>query len=83
VANLSAAGSSLLYGTYLGGTSAGTMTDDSSYAYGIAVDRGGQASVTGQTLSSSFPTVAGAYQSSKSGTSDAFATTLNSAAADW
>ncbi len=50
VSKLSADGSSLIYSTYLGGSS----TD---YAYGIAVDSSGSAYVTGQTLSADFPVV--------------------------
>jgi Beta-propeller repeat len=51
VAKLSAAGTSLLYSTYLGG-------DGSEFGLGIAVDGSGQAYVTGFTSSPNFPTVA-------------------------
>jgi Dockerin type I domain/Beta-propeller repeat len=54
VAKLCGSGSSLIYGTYLGGESY-------DYAYGIAVDGSGSAYVTGGTLSSDFPTL-NAYQ---------------------
>ena len=42
----------LVYGTYLGG-------NNQENAYGIAVDSTGNAYITGQTASSSFPTTAG------------------------
>ncbi len=51
VARLNAAGSALVYSTYLGGSG-----DDEANA--IAVDSSGNAYVTGQTNSSNFPTVA-------------------------
>jgi YD repeat-containing protein len=46
---------SLVYSTYLSG-------GGGANAYGIAVDSGGNAYVTGQALSSTFPTTVGAYQ---------------------
>ena len=50
VAKLNAAGSALVYSTYLGGSG-----DDSGH--GIAVDSSGNAYVTGYTDSTDFPTV--------------------------
>lgn len=50
VAKLNADGSGLAYSTYLGGS-------DNDEAFGIAVDDGGNAYVTGRTLSVDFPTV--------------------------
>ncbi len=50
VAKLNAAGSALVYSTYLGGSNGGQ-------AYGIAVDSSGNAYVTGYTASTDFPTV--------------------------
>jgi hypothetical protein len=50
VAKLVPSGSSLIYSTYLGGTSSGT-----ELAYGIAVDAAGSAYVTGETDSLDFP----------------------------
>jgi plastocyanin len=71
VAKLNAAGSALVYSTYLGGTN----TDE---AYGIAVDASGSACVTGWTQSTNFPT-ANPLQSAPSGGEDAFVAKLNAA----
>jgi len=56
---------SYAYSTYLGGS----LEDD---GYGIAVDSGGNAYVTGRTDSVDFPTVAGGYQMSNKGGFDVF-----------
>jgi len=69
VAKVSATGSALLYSTYLGGSG-----DDRSY--GIAVDSGGSAYVTGITGSTNFPT-ASALQATVGGPNDAFVAKLN------
>ena len=71
VTKLNAAGSTLLYSTYLGGSG-----DDSGF--GIAVDSAGNAYVTGDTSSTNFPT-ANALQPTLGGTADAFVTKLNAA----
>jgi photosystem II stability/assembly factor-like uncharacterized protein len=70
ISKLNSNGSALVYSTYLGGSG-----DD--IGRGIAVDSVGNAYVTGQTSSATFPLVA-AFQSSLKGTSDAFVTKLNS-----
>jgi len=62
----------LAYATYLGGGG-----DD--VGYGIDVDGGGQAYVTGMTKSGDFPITAGAWQPSRPGLEDAFVTKLNAA----
>jgi hypothetical protein len=69
VTKLNAAGSALVYSTFLGG---------SAYDYGraIAVDSSGNAYVTGET-SSGFPTTAGAYQTVPGGGDEAFVSKLN------
>jgi len=55
VAKLNPAGSALVYSTYLGGSG-------NDYGYGLAVDSAGDVYVTGQTLSPTFPTTPGAFQ---------------------
>jgi hypothetical protein len=60
---------SLAYSTFLGGSSG----DD---VRGIAVDSAGAAYVTGATLSTDFPTTAGAFDTSANGIDDAFVTKL-------
>jgi uncharacterized protein (TIGR03437 family) len=71
VSKLNASGTALLYSTYLGGGN-----DDQGN--GIAVDASGNAYVTGWTLSTNFPTTAGAVQTTSGGANDAFVTKLNS-----
>ncbi len=68
-------GSGLVYSTYLGGTSG-------DFASAIAVDAGGNAFVTGYTLSTDFPT-AGAFQNTNRGASEAFVTGINAAGGAW
>jgi Beta-propeller repeat len=70
VFKLNAAGSALTYSTYLGGT-------EYDAARGIAVDSGGNAYVTGETLSSDYPTTAGAFDRTRTGEYDMFLTKLN------
>ncbi len=70
VAKLNAAGSGLAYSTFIGGSS-------SDYGYSIAVDTSGNAFVTGETNSPSFPTTAGAFDTTHNGGTDAFAAKLN------
>jgi hypothetical protein len=65
VTKLNAAGSALLYSTYLGGAN-----DDSGS--GIAVDSSGNAYVTGNTSSLNFPITVGTYQTTYDGNGDAF-----------
>lgn len=71
IAKLNAAGTELIYSTYLGGSSS-----DSGSA--IAVDNAGNAYVTGATLSSDFPVTAGAFQMALAGgrSPDAFVVKL-------
>ena len=71
VTKLNAAGDALVYSTHLGG-----FGDERGF--GIAVDDLGNAYVTGETLSSNFPT-ASPIQAANGGLSDAFVTKLNAA----
>ncbi len=70
VTKLNAGGNGLLYSTFLGGS------DDESAA-GIAVDAGGSAYLTGDTVSTDFPTTAGAFQRTMLGFDSAYVTKLN------
>lgn len=70
VTKINAAGSTLSYSTYLGGS-----LDDEGY--GIAVDTAGNAYVAGTTASPNFPTTTGALQTTNNGATDAFVTKLN------
>jgi len=72
ITKLNPAGTGLAYSTYLGG---GTFSH--TVGYGIAVDAGGNAYVTGETSSVDFPTTPGAFQSPTLGGYDAFVTKLN------
>jgi len=72
VAKLNAAGSALVYSTYLGGSIA-------DQGLGIAVDDSGNAYVTGWTLSDDFPTVNPLQAMSHQGVEDAFIAEINAA----
>ncbi len=69
VAKLNAAGTALVYSTFLGG-------NGTSDGFGIAVDSSGEAYVVGTTTSTNFPT-ANPIQSTFAGSQDAFVTKLN------
>ncbi len=71
VTKLNAAGSALVYSTFLGGNS----TDEGGI--GVGVDRNGFTYVAGRTGSTDFPTTPGAYDTTLSGEDDAFVTKLN------
>jgi hypothetical protein len=70
VVKLNAAGTGLVYATFLGGSN-----DDRGYA--IAVDGAGSAYVAGPTDSLDFPTTVGAFDTSHDGGSDAYVVKLN------
>jgi Bacterial Ig-like domain (group 3)/Beta-propeller repeat len=79
VSKINAAGSALVYSTYLGGSRP-------DLAFGIAVDSAGNAYLTGGTNSGDFPVTAGAFQTTCSGGSshckyrgDAFVAKINAA----
>jgi len=69
VAKLDAAGEALVYSTYLGGSAEDEAT-------GVAVDRSGNAYLTGDTVSTDFPT-ARALQPAHGGVVDAFVAKLD------
>ncbi len=71
VVKLNPSGTTKLFSTYLGGSS-------SDRGFGIAVDAGGNAYVTGRTFSDNFPVTNGALQTSLPGVSSAFISKLNS-----
>lgn len=60
VMKLNSAGTTMIYSTYIGGTG-------EDRAYGITVDKQGNAYVTGWTESTDFPTTAGALRRSQGG----------------
>jgi hypothetical protein len=72
VTKINAAGTALVYSTYLGGSGSG-----GDHAYGITVDASGSAYVTGDTASADFPTTAHAFQQVKREREDAFITKLD------
>ena len=76
VTKFSTEGASLLYSTYLGGSS-----DD--WGYGIAVDNNRQAYVTGYTKSESFPKYDSMKTVTSSGDQDAFLTCVKADGSDW
>ncbi|MBC7412933.1 MAG: SBBP repeat-containing protein [Bacteroidia bacterium] len=70
VTKLNAAGTLVIYSTYIGGSG-----DD--YANGIALDGFGNAYITGYTSSTNYVTTIGAIQTTNKGGFDAFVTKLN------
>ena len=69
VTKLNAAGTALVYSTFLGGSGFDTATE-------VAIDSAGNAYVTGQAAAG-FPVTPGAFQTSFNGVIDAFVTKLN------
>ncbi|HTD21298.1 MAG TPA: SBBP repeat-containing protein [Terriglobales bacterium] len=62
VSKLNAAGNSLLYSTYLGGTNNGGSFQSLNFGNSIAADANGNAYVTGNTSSDNFPHTSNAFQ---------------------
>jgi Bacterial Ig-like domain (group 3)/Beta-propeller repeat len=81
VAKINAAGSALVYSTYLGGSGQDDYDHANQYQVGaIAVDSGGNAYVTGYTGSTNFPTTPGALKTTCGGCAnygDAFVAKVN------
>jgi hypothetical protein len=73
VSRLNAAGTALVFSTYLGGSA-------DEVGYGVAVDSPGNTYVTGYTQSGNFPVTAGTLQTVKGAGYDAFVTALNATA---
>jgi uncharacterized repeat protein (TIGR01451 family) len=63
----------IVYSTYFGGSGV-------DVAYGVAVDSSGNAYITGETISSNFPTSIGAFRTTQAGGSDAFISKINTTA---
>src|SRR5579863_8052823 len=80
VTKMNASGKALVYSTYLGGTG---IAYDGDRAYGVAVDRSGDAFVVGAAFSTDFPVSVGALQTQNAAgdnaSSNAFITKLNPA----
>lgn len=74
VVKLDPTGSTIVYGTFLGGTSVDGAT-------GIAVDAAGRAFVTGATTSEDFPVTAGVVDRDMTGVVDAFVARLSASGA--
>jgi len=70
VTKLNAAGTGLIYSTYVGGTG-------SEVAWDLTVNSLGEAYICGSTSSADFPVTAGAYQTANQGNYDVFVTKLN------
>ena len=70
VMKIDSSGGTILYSSYLGGS-----TED--HGYGIAADTTGHAYVTGLSYSTDFPTTAGALQTGNGGAGDAFVAKVN------
>jgi hypothetical protein len=71
VFKINSSGNAIVYSTYLGGS-------DEDNAYGIAVDRSGNAYVAGLTQSTDFPTPNGIYTTQRGNMFDAFVFKINS-----
>ncbi|MBM3493786.1 MAG: hypothetical protein FJX72_05610 [Armatimonadetes bacterium] len=71
VTKLSPDGSAVVFSTFLGGANI-------DQSYGIVVDDAGSTHIVGQTLSAGYPTTPGALDTTLSGSTDGFISTLSS-----
>ncbi len=78
VTKLNAAGTALVYSTYLGG-SGDVSNNGDDRCFGLAVDSAGNAYVAGETHSQDFPTANAIQATYGGGFADAFVTKLNAA----
>jgi hypothetical protein len=72
VSKLNAAGSALIYSTFIGGSAADS-------AHMLALDNDGNVVITGPTASPNYPTTTGAYDTTHNGATDALVTKVNAA----
>jgi len=79
VAKITANGSSRVYSTYLGGSTANVLGTRDEIAYGIAVDSAGAVYLTGSTSSTNFPTMNALQPTHGGGGNDVFVTKINTA----
>ncbi len=78
VTKINAAGTSLIYSTFIGGpVFPASFANVNAQAVGIAVDSSGSAYVTGSTTSLDFPVTPGTYQPFNRGSLDAFISKLS------
>ncbi len=77
ITKFSAAGNSLVYSTYLGGSGGGVGTPEQANA--VAVDFSGNAYIAGNHESIDFPVTTNAFDASFNGVQDAFAAKVNPA----
>jgi uncharacterized protein (TIGR03437 family) len=79
VAKVNAAGTALMYLTYIGPgyNAVAPNTNPANSVTGIAADAAGNAYLTGSTLDDLFPATKGVYQTARAGGTDAFAAKLN------
>ncbi|HEV8428910.1 MAG TPA: SBBP repeat-containing protein [Pyrinomonadaceae bacterium] len=77
VTKINAAGSALIYSTFMGGATSQNFTTFNSQAFGIAVDTSGNAYITGVTSSAGYPVTPDSYQPFVRGSNDAFVSKLS------
>jgi uncharacterized repeat protein (TIGR01451 family) len=81
ISKINAAGSGLLYSTYLGGSNNESSISTVTATNPVALDSAGNAYLTGYTASNNFPATPGALQGTNAGgASDAFVTKISDAA---